>query len=128
MNKLYLAPTSNTPEVDFDFPMRRLTLKGESYPESAAAFYGDILTQTSEFLTKLDNEALYIVVQLNYFNSSSTKMLFSFFDRLNQAAEAGNHVMLDWHHDVDDETILEFGLEVAEDFPAIEFQAHALES
>jgi hypothetical protein len=128
MNKLYLAPSSNTPEVDFDFPMHRLTLRGESYPESAAAFYGDILSQTAEFLSTLSNEDVQVIVQLNYFNSSSTKMLFSFFDRLNQAAEAGNRIMLDWHHDVDDETILEFGLEVAEDFPAIEFHAHALES
>ncbi|ANJ66839.1 Fe-S oxidoreductase [Halothiobacillus diazotrophicus] len=128
MNKLYLAPTSNTPEVDFDFASRRLSLKGESYPESAAAFYGDILNQTSDFLGTLSNEDVHVVVQLNYFNSSSTKMLFSFFDRLNQAAEDGNQITLDWHHDVDDETILEFGLEVAEDFPAIEFNAHALES
>lgn len=128
MNKLYLAPTNNTPEVDFDFAMRRLVLKGESYPESAAAFYSDILARTSEFLNTLNGEDVQVIVQLNYFNSSSTKMLFSFFDRLNQAAESGNQIALDWHHDVDDETILEFGLEVAEDFPSIEFQAHALES
>ena len=126
MEKFYLAATSNTPEVDFNFPQRRLSLKGESYPESAAAFYGDILTKTTEFLEKMDDEKIGVSVQLYYFNSSSTKMLFSLFDSLHQAAEAGNAVTLDWYHDVDDETILEFGLELAEDFPSIEFHAHAV--
>ncbi len=55
-------------------------------------------------------------------------MLFSLFDRLNQAAEEGNTIVLDWHHDIDDETILEFGLELAEDFPSIDFNAQAIES
>ncbi|MBD3814960.1 MAG: DUF1987 domain-containing protein [Halothiobacillus sp.] len=127
MERFYLAATSNTPEVDFDFPQRRLSLKGESYPESAAAFYGDILTKTAEFLQTLDQEKIDVSIQLLYFNSSSTKMLFSFFEMLYQAAEAGNAVILDWYHDVDDETILEFGLELAEDFPSIEFHARAVE-
>ena len=128
MEKLYIAPTGNTPEVDFDFPNHRLLLKGESYPESAAAFYSDILSKTSQFLDEMTAETIHVSVQLNYFNSSSTKMLFSLFDRLNLAAQAGNTIVLDWHHDIDDETILEFGLELAEDFPAIEFHAHATES
>ncbi|HQT43918.1 MAG TPA: DUF1987 domain-containing protein [Halothiobacillus sp.] len=128
MEKFYLAATSNTPEVDFDFPVRRLLLKGESYPESAAAFYGDILAKTDQFIGELARETVQVSVQLNYFNSSSTKMLFSLFDRLNQAAEEGNTIVLDWHHDIDDETILEFGLELAEDFPSIDFNAQAIES
>jgi hypothetical protein len=128
MEKFYLTATSNTPEVDFDFPQRRLILKGESYPESAAAFYGDILTKTTEFLQTIDSGKIDVSVQLYYFNSSSTKMLFSLFDSLHQAAEAGVLVALDWYHDVEDETILEFGLDLAEDFPSIDFHAHAVES
>lgn len=128
METLHLPATSNTPEVIFDFAQGHLTLRGESYPESAAAFYGDILTKTSGWLDGLQDARVHVEVQLNYFNSSSTKMLFSLFDRLNQAAEEGNTVVLDWHHDVDDETILEFGLELAEDFPAIEFHAQPIES
>lgn len=127
MEKLYLAATSNTPEVDFDFPRRRLSLKGESYPESAAAFYSDILMKTNEFLQSSDHEKIQVSIQLCYFNSSSTKMLFGLFDALHQTAEKGTLVTLDWYHDVEDETILEFGLELAEDFPNLEFHAHAVE-
>ncbi|WP_407275261.1 DUF1987 domain-containing protein [Halothiobacillus sp. DCM-1] len=128
METLHRPATSNTPEVLFDFRNSHLSLRGESYPESAAAFYGEILAQTSAWLDQLHDARIHVEVQLNYFNSSSTKMLFSLFDRLNQAVEDGNTVVLDWHHDVDDETILEFGLELAEDFPAIEFHAQPIES
>lgn len=128
MDTLHIPATSNTPEVLFDFAQGHLSLRGESYPESAAAFYGEILAKTNEWLDQLHEASVHIEVQLNYFNSSSTKMLFSLFDRINQAAEDGNTVILDWFHDVDDETILEFGLELAEDFPAIEFHAKPIES
>jgi hypothetical protein len=48
-------------------------------------------------------------------------MLFSMFDALNEAAENGNRVTLHWFHDEDDDTILEFGQELHDDFPAIDF-------
>ncbi|MDD3608517.1 MAG: DUF1987 domain-containing protein [Halothiobacillaceae bacterium] len=127
MEKIHLPATSNTPEVDFDFQARRLMLRGESYPESAAAFYGDILESTREFLAGLVEQDVIVEVQLTYFNSSSTKMLFGLFEMLNQAAQAGNRVHLHWYYDSEDETILEFGLELREDFPDIEFLPRELE-
>ncbi len=35
---IVLAATPATPEVNFDFAAHRLVLKGEAYPENAAAF------------------------------------------------------------------------------------------
>jgi hypothetical protein len=124
---LHIPQTHNTPEVRFDFARRLLELEGESYPESAAAFYGEIITRTRDFLHTLNNDEVHVRVRLAYFNSSSTKMLFGLFDSLNDAALRGNRVHLEWLHDVEDDTILEFGLELAEDFPAIEFTPRALE-
>jgi hypothetical protein len=57
-------------------------------------------------------------VSLAYFNSSSTKMLFSLFEILNNAVLSGNVVVLNWFYDEDDDTILEFGEEIADDFAA----------
>ncbi|HEY0297462.1 MAG TPA: SiaC family regulatory phosphoprotein, partial [Bordetella sp.] len=34
---------------------------------------------------------------------------------------SGNRVVLNWHYDAEDETILEFGEELRDDFQAIEF-------
>jgi hypothetical protein len=126
MENLYIAPTPSSPEVDFKFDARTLSLRGESYPENAAAFYGDIIARLKEYLSQQSGQQIEVNIALAYFNSSSTKMLFNLIEALDDAVDAGNRVTLNWFHDEEDETILEFGEELNEDFPAIEFISHAV--
>ncbi len=121
MDNFYVAASATSPEVDFRFDQRLLTLKGESYPENAAAFYAPIIQQLRSYLDSCSGETLTANIALAYFNSSSTKMLFSIFDALDQAAQAGNEVIVNWYHDEEDETIFEFGEELKADFAAIQF-------
>ena len=128
MENLYIAPTPSSPEVDFQFDARTLSLRGESYPENAAAFYGDIIARLKEFLGAQSGITLEVNIALAYFNSSSTKMLFNLIEALSNAAEDGNAVRLIWFHDEEDDTILEFGQELSEDFPALAFVTRAIEA
>jgi hypothetical protein len=121
MENLFIAATPSSPEVSFDFTRHVLSLKGESYPENAAVFYGEAVARLRKYLSDCDGASVTVNVALTYFNSSSTKMLFSMFDALNEAAERGNAIRLHWFHDEDDDTILEFGQELHADFPAIDF-------
>lgn len=121
MENLYIAPTPSSPEVDFKFDARSLSLRGESYPENAAAFYGDIIARLKEFLSAQKDISLEVNIALAYFNSSSTKMLFNLIEALSNAAEDGNQVRLNWFHDEEDDTILEFGEELRDDFAALHF-------
>jgi len=121
MENLFIAATPSSPEVSFDFAQHVLSLKGESYPENAAVFYGEAIARLRRYLAGCKDAAVTVNVALTYFNSSSTKMLFSMFDALNEAADRGNRIRLHWFHDEDDDTILEFGQELHADFPAIEF-------
>ncbi|MDR3065916.1 MULTISPECIES: DUF1987 domain-containing protein [Comamonas] len=123
MENLYIAPTPSSPEVDFMFDAHTLSMRGESYPENAAAFYSDIISRLKGYLSVQTGTKIEVNIALAYFNSSSTKMLFNLIEALNNCAEAGNHVVLNWYHDEEDDTILEFGLELREDFPALEFVA-----
>ena len=130
MDNLYIAPTPSSPEVDFRFDTHTLHLRGESYPENAAAFYGGILTRLQDYLALAQpaqqQAPIQVHIALAYFNSSSTKMLFNLVGLLSDAAEAGNEVVLNWFHDEDDDTIFEFGQELSEDFPAIAFVTRAI--
>lgn len=129
MDNLFIAASASSPEVDFRFDQRRLSLKGESYPENAAQFWGEIITTLRRFLADDDNGGTITVnVALAYFNSSSTKMLFSLFDALNEKAESGTEVVLNWYRDEEDDTIFEFGQELQEDFAALVFHDHAVQS
>lgn len=121
MDNLYIAATTTSPEVDFQFNQNMLTFRGESYPENAAAFYAPIIEQLRAYLAACHDATITVEVTLTYFNSSSTKMLFSVFDALDQAASAGNQVLVRWFRDAEDETILEFGEELQADFTAIQF-------
>ncbi|WP_028536745.1 DUF1987 domain-containing protein [Paludibacterium yongneupense] len=126
MNRIQIAATAATPEIDFDFAAHVLSLRGESYPENAQAFYGPVLAELEAYLATHTDRRITVNVQLAYFNSSSTKLLMSLFERLNTAALAGNSITLNWHYDEDDDTILEFGQEVADDNAALDFHAMAL--
>jgi ABC-type amino acid transport substrate-binding protein len=121
MDNLHIAATSTSPEIDFQFDQNVLTFRGESYPENAAAFYAPVIERLRAYLAGCSDAVITVEVTLIYFNSSSTKMLFSVFDALDQAASSGNRVVVRWFRDAEDETILEFGEELQADFTAIEF-------
>ncbi|SAK94037.1 hypothetical protein AWB79_07046 [Caballeronia hypogeia] len=121
MDNLYIAATATSPEIDFRFDQHSLLLKGESYPENAAAFYAPVIERLRKYLAESAGAVVTIDVALTYFNSSSTKMLFSMFDALDQATGSGSRVLMNWYHDEEDETIAEFGEELKADFSAIEF-------
>lgn len=137
MDNLHIAGTPCTPVVDFNFDIHCLSLSGESYPENAAAFYRPLIAHTETYLSQLLTEKhtanhshpinIEIHVSLVYFNSSSTKMLFSLFNVLNQAAEQGLSVTLYWYYDMDDDIAAEFGEELHIDFPALTFHNQILE-
>ena len=122
MNNFFIAATASSPEVDFRFDQHLLSIKGESYPENAAVFWGDIIGVLREYLQK-DHAGATITahVALAYFNSSSTKMLFALFGALNEKAKDGTPVELHWYHDEEDDTIFEFGQELQEDFSDLTF-------
>ncbi|WPO97973.1 DUF1987 domain-containing protein [Pseudomonas sp. HR96] len=124
MDNLFIAATATSPQVDFRFDEHQLSLKGESYPENAAAFYLPIIQQLRTYLGTCSSQRITTDIALSYFNSSSTKMLFSLFDALDEAAQAGNQVLMNWYHDAEDETIFEFGEELQADFQAIHFTDH----
>jgi len=126
MEPLFIAASPTSPEIDFRFDQHTLSIKGESYPENAAAFYGPVIARVQAYLDGRKDADITVNVSLAYFNSSSTKMLFSFFEALNDAAMEGNQVRLNWYHDEDDDTILEFGQELQDDFGALDFHDHAV--
>lgn len=119
MQNIHLDATVATPQIDFLFDQRHLTLAGESYPENAAAFYGPLTAAVRAFLAQAGTAPVTVDVRLAYFNSSSTKILLELFADFNRAALAGTPVTLNWHYDPEDDTILEFGQEIGDDCPAL---------
>jgi len=132
MERLHRAATERSPQLDFDFPNRRLRIEGESYPEDAAAFYGPVLKALETFLWSSDplppDSALVLDLHLSYFNSSSAKALMNIFQMLELAASRGLSTRINWHYHPDDDAMLEFGEDFREDFRFADFHLCEIEA
>lgn len=116
-----LPATTATPEVKFDFAAQRLILKGEAYPENAAAFFRPLMDALEGWLQsgQQTDAPLQLHVALSYFNSSSTKLLFTLFESLNDYARDSAACELHWYYDAEDDISEEFGQELRIDFPSL---------
>ena len=121
MDNLFIAKTNDSPEVDFKFSSNELNISGEAFPEDANKFFYPVLVGLDNYLKSVDNQDVEFNFRLTYFNSASTKMIFSIFQLLNDSACTSNRVVLNWYYDEDDDTIKDFGDDICEDFPAIDY-------
>ena len=63
-------------------------IKGECYPENIAEWSGPVLEALKKTLVDA-NTQFNVDIELYYFNSSSAKFLFDFFEFLEDSAEEG---------------------------------------
>lgn len=127
MENIKIEATTRSPEIDFDFGANKFLIKGESYPEDVATFYGLVIDQLEEHLSSLDTAEVSFDIELIYFNSSSAKVLMGLFDTLDEVAKAGNRVTITWTYDEDDDNMQEMGEEFSEDLEHAQFRLKILE-
>jgi hypothetical protein len=107
MNNLLIESTKKTPEVSFHTD-GRLRISGRSIPEDASLFYEQIyewvyyFCQTPPDLTTLD-------VQLEYFNSGSSKSLLHVLRALVDVTKQNSKLTVNWYYEEGDDDILERG-------------------
>jgi len=111
MENLILAGTPKTPTVELNSSNGTLLLKGRSIPENSIEFYKPILAWIEQYGANANAQTT-LQIQLEYFNTSSSKCLLDVFKRLETIS--GN-VVIEWYYENDDEDMLEAG----EDYEAI---------
>jgi len=121
MDKLIIEATKSTPYVLFDPEAHVLQMKGESYPENTAKFYAPVFAWLEKYLAAQDGAQVTVDLELVYFNSSSSKALMNFFEMLEDAAQSGRQVLVNWRYNQEDELALECGEELKEDAPSLAF-------
>lgn len=114
MDNINIEGTEKTPTVIFDGSTGNLKIKGRSIPENSIEFYKPLIDWLEEY-GKLPKSETEVSIQLEYFNTSSSKCILDVFKKLEAIRGAGNKVDVKWHYEVDDEDMLEAG----EDYQAI---------
>ncbi|MFP4213988.1 MAG: DUF1987 domain-containing protein [Desulfohalobiaceae bacterium] len=121
MDAFIREQSKSTPWIHFDPQEHHLQIKGESYPENSAKFYTPMLDWLESYLSSLSQDKVQVDIELIYFNSSSSKVFMNFFDRLEEAAQKGVQVEVNWMYAEDNDTALECGEEFQEDMELVSF-------
>lgn len=114
MNSILIEATPKTPNVNFDHNKGSLLLKGRSIPENSVEFYRPLVNWLGEYSSSPKVMTVF-EVQLEYFNTSSSKCLLDLFKKMESLGKDGNDIMINWYYEEDDEDMLEAG----EDYQSI---------
>jgi hypothetical protein len=122
MQKLYIGPTSNTPEIHFSPDENIFLIRGTSSPEDVRAMYypviewikifiddileGEVNIYSSDFPFKFQADLL-------YFNSSSAKFFYDIFMELKRLTQSGIPVNVEWYYEEEDIDLKEAGLDIS---------------
>jgi len=120
MENVHTEQTDTSPAVDFDFAANTFSLKGMSFMEDVTGFYDPLMEIIEQHLGGLENTVVQFDFALNYFNSSSARVVLALFDLLDATAARGNTVDVRWMHE-GDEDMIEQGEEFGEDLEHARF-------
>ena len=114
MEKINIESTPKTPSISFDFEKGFLEIKGRSIPENSIEFYKPIVESLEKYGSKPQGVTT-VNIQLEYFNTTSSKCILDVFKKLESIHKNGNQLVINWYYEQDDEDMLEAG----EDYQAI---------
>ena len=106
---LSICASKNTPQVFWDDSEFRF--KGVSYPENADKFYDPIFNVIESYLKNgQSNDKLKIVIDFEYFNTSTARMLYKLFSLFNEAVNTKDYLIeIDWVYEFDDFDMIDSG-------------------
>jgi hypothetical protein len=112
MENFYLEETSKTPKLSFNWQSGHFLMSGRSIPENSIEFYRPLFEWLDEYVRSPKEKTIFDI-QLEYFNTSSSKCLVEIFRRLEKLGREKVHI--NWFYEEDDEDMQESG----EDFKEI---------
>ncbi len=114
METIVREGTPKTPYISFDGEKGIIEIKGRSIPENSIEFYKPLIDWLEEYTAQEKNQTA-VNVQLEYFNTSSSKCILDIFKKLEVLFKKGQKVEVNWYYDEDDEDMFEAG----EDYQSI---------
>jgi hypothetical protein len=112
MEELIIQATHQTPCIDFNGKTGRMEIKGRSIPDDPDFFWLPILNWFESYLLYPQHQTQ-VVIDLDYFNISSSKRLLFLLYKLNELVEKGHAVSVEWWYREADEEMYEVGKDYA---------------
>jgi hypothetical protein len=114
VENLKIEATKYTPDIILDLN-GTISMVGKSYPENTFEFYEPVMKWIDEYFKTVPKAVTVVSIEITYFNSSSSKLLFDFFDLLEEH-RSKNKIDIKWIYDEENESAEEAGEDFVEDF------------
>ena len=114
MENLNIEETKYTPKINLD-TNGTISLVGKSYPENTFEFYAPMMDWVKKYFESKAADETTVNLEITYFNSSSSKLFFDFFDLLEENSEE-HKIVINWIYDEENESAEEAGEDFIEDF------------
>lgn len=108
MTPLKVEATHETPKIYLDKEGATFELIGNSLPEDVTEFYTPILSWLDQYVETPNDETV-VNMFFEYYNTSSSKMIFKILERFREIYRKGLNVKILWHYREDDEDMVEAG-------------------
>jgi len=116
MSNLIIEETKYTPYISFNGNDGNFDIRGKSYPENTFEFYKPMMEWVENYFEQDHAHKISVNFEIIYFNSSSSKLFFDFFDLLEELYKAGKNIEINWIYDEENESALEAGEDFQDDF------------
>jgi len=111
MDDLNFEGTKKTPNIQFCND-GKLSISWRSIPEDASKFFDGLYVWIYEYCAS-PSENTVVDIQLEYFNSGSSKAVLHILRELVELRNKGHNVVLNWYYEEGDDDILERGQYIA---------------
>jgi len=108
LENLIANETDKTPEVRLNSDDGKLFVGGVSIPEDTLAFYEPIFIWLDNYLEQALGSTV-LTINMKFFNTSSSKCLYSIFRKLDSLHAKGKSVRISWQYKLEDTDMFESG-------------------
>lgn len=113
-----------SPSINFDADSKKLDIFGRSWPENAIATYEKVFAWIDTYFET--NDEAHVTFSLEYFNTSSSKIILDIIKTLEKHHTAGKKITTDWFYESDDDDAKEDG-EVLNDSTTLPIEMKSIE-
>jgi hypothetical protein len=107
---ILIEKTKETPAIKFDPKDGFLEIKGRSISANPLEFYQPLMASLEKYCNT-PAIATTVNIQLEYFNTSSSRCLLNVLKHLSTIHKQGNSVNINWQYEVGDENMRDVGID-----------------
>jgi hypothetical protein len=116
---MIINPTAKTPYINFNQTEKQMEIKGISCPENPVHFYNPIFDELRKYIA--NNNELLIRMQLDYFNTGSSKCILNLFQIITENTTDLNGFKIIWVTEEEDDELKEAG-KIFEEMSGLPFE------